>query len=627
MVRVVQYSKSFVALLVFVATSMFASAQTPAWSSTPVGAGGVVGMEQSYVFVREGQVVKAFSSLTKTWASVTCVFGAPITYNYNEHLLVKDGPMFHAFSPRTAMFSSQFVANPGATLVPPTGPQTWHSAVVDGNVVHVYLALHGTWIPVPTTGVPTVTVGRLCLLIGDATGMRAMSSYYGSAVPCPDPGVSVLGAFGATAAVINASAALPVVWAYSAHLNVWRAQPVVSTPTAISNGLISGIVAIRDALSVHFFSSHTATFASVPVTSNASVFVNRQVGLVVDGPTATAFSGILGTTVSTSVSGTVSVDAKDFFSIVNDASGRRCFSGPTGQWSSVMPGAFNVLSGGSHQAVCLLVDASTSTPSYVYSSILNQWVPVPPIPGSTPYVRSDLAAIQDPAGGLWAMSATDPTWVFQSAPPGCTVTLGTSSFVARNGTQLYAFNPRAVAWRSFAAATPIVGSAQHMCAAVLWDATTLYGWSTFADRWETTPLSGSVVQSNAEIYNGWVRTVDTLHTFGGAGELLTTTDFPDYVRVATAGSPFRLDLAGSPGASALVVASPARADMMTPWGRLQIDPNFAALLAAPAVPSGGTWGMTLLVPPGLSGTTVFFQAVLFGTSGPVLTNSAQVRLY
>jgi hypothetical protein len=93
------------------------------------------------------------------------------------------------------------------------------------------------------------------------------------------------------------------------------------------------------------FSSHAATFTTIPASPTASVFVNRQVGLVVDGATAIGYSGILGTTESASVSGTVSVDAEDFFSIVADASGRRCFSGPTGHWSTVIPGSYFVMSG------------------------------------------------------------------------------------------------------------------------------------------------------------------------------------------------------------------------------------------------------------------------------------------
>jgi hypothetical protein len=72
-------------------------AQSPAWSSTVVGSSPPSSAWSSRTCsCAKGRSSRRFP-LTKRWTSVTCVFGNPVTYNYNEHLLVKDGPMSHAY--------------------------------------------------------------------------------------------------------------------------------------------------------------------------------------------------------------------------------------------------------------------------------------------------------------------------------------------------------------------------------------------------------------------------------------------------------------------------------------------------------------------------------------------------
>jgi hypothetical protein len=57
----------------------------------------------------------------------------------NEQHVVRDGPsMFWGYSAWTGRFAAQFAFSPGAMLLPPSSPQTWHSIVADGNLLHVF---------------------------------------------------------------------------------------------------------------------------------------------------------------------------------------------------------------------------------------------------------------------------------------------------------------------------------------------------------------------------------------------------------------------------------------------------------------------------------------------------------
>jgi hypothetical protein len=127
------------------------------------------------------------------------------------------------------------------------------------------------------------------------------------------------------------------------------------------------------------------------------------------------------------------------------------------------------------------------------------------------------------------MSATDPSWVYQAAPPNSTVSLGTSSLVAateRNSSRSTRASGLGVRRRRRGRSS----ERRSTCARRSFGMPRRSTVGRPSPIVRTAPLSGSVVQSNAEIYNGWARTSTTLHAFGGAGELLTTTDFPDYVR-------------------------------------------------------------------------------------------------
>jgi hypothetical protein len=181
-------------LLLLVATTLPIRSQIPAWSSVPASPGVALGLEQSYGYAVQGATVQAFSAITGAWTSLTALHGAPAITRSNEHFVVRDGGTFHAYSPRTGLFSAQATLASQAALLPQSTPQTWHSVLLDGNAVHVDFALAGAWQTLVFASPPQIHNGTFTILIQDGPDVLALSSFYGSTVTLP--GATAIGAFG-----------------------------------------------------------------------------------------------------------------------------------------------------------------------------------------------------------------------------------------------------------------------------------------------------------------------------------------------------------------------------------------------------------------------------------------------
>lgn len=609
-----------------------AFAQTSPWSSIAASSPQSVQLEQALLVVTQGNTVNAFSALTKTWTAITTVFGPPTNSLLNEHLVVRDGPVFYGYSPRNATFQAQFAFAPGATVVPSASPQTWHSIVIDGNHVHAFFAFTGQWITYAFSSPPTVTSamnGRFCFLVSEGSNLYAVSSFYGTLVPAPAGAVSA-GSFGNVAMATSTG----MVHGFGASQNRWASMPVTSSPAIAAGNAQCAFVSVNDGAAISLFSGNTGTFTTLPAAATASANLERYAAVFVDASNAYGYSALLGTYATLPISGPVTVIKQQMFALVDDGTNLIAYSAAKGQFAAPIPKTGLSLL---HKAqIAALMPGGSNVPAAVYSSYRNQWDSGPGIGSGTLYLTAVSAVVEESTGGLWGWSDRGPAWILEAAPPMEIAVAGTSppnlaeTFFARQGTMIYAFNPRTSAWRTATTTNPASLVRAHHCAILAQDGASVWGFNIWSDTWSGQSLQAAYLNGGGQVESGWATDGVRIFGYGGVGQLNTITEFPDLYRASTLGSLFRLEVNGEPNALALVAFAFGPASVpVPPYGTLLLDPATLAILAQAAIPAGGVFTLTLQIPndPGLSGVTPHFQAGIYGPSGLYLTNSVFPTIY
>jgi hypothetical protein len=599
-----------------------ACAQLADWVSVVASPTAQVQLEQSIIAVRDQNRVHGFSAVTHAWTSITAVAATPTLTIFNEHFIVRDGPVFYGYSPRTGAFAAQATFSPAAVLANAGGPTTWYSAVTDGNNVHVFFALSGQWITFVFASPPTVIPGRLCLLLVDGGTIYGVSAFYESLVPLLVPNATVSGAYGNAAVATSPGS----VHGFSAYRNTWASIPFTGPATVTTGHAQPGFVAIRDTTSLAFFSGHTGSFSTPPVSPSATMNLHRETAIVLDGNTVVGYSGMLGHHATSQFSSPPAVHLRDWFALLDDGQGLVAYSAATGTFAAAFSGTWQITS---NQQVAAVTAPGASLPTAVYSAYTNTWTLIPALSAATVYVPCTSVILADLAGGLYAFSARGTGWIHQPTPPLDAVQTSFSTFCARAGTTLYSFNPKTVAWRSTDTFAPAVSIATYYGSLIANDGAAAYGFSHFTDRWSAIPLTGPVVSSGVQIQAAVVRESNVVRGYSGLGQMSTTGEYPFFWRTASQGGRLRIELAAEPGMEAFIALSPVAADIPTPYGTLFIDPAAMLLLAQPTLPASGLFTLSLQIPvaPGFSGTEIHFQAAVLGPPGLYLTNSALSTVY
>lgn len=594
-----------------------AGAQHGPWSSLPAS-GATLQNEQSLVVVTLGNTVFAFSAFTKNWAAVTGVYGPLSRTLLNEHLIVRDGSVFHGYSPRTGGFTA-LAASAGATLATNSNAQTFSSAVIDGNRVHVFFAFTGQWQTYTFPSAPSVTMGRFCLLIGAAGTTYAISDFYGTLVPAP-AGATPLRADGNMAFATAAGQ----LHGFGAGSNSWSTLNVAATPTIAIGNTQPTCASIRDGVTTAMFSGHTGTFATLPVSPSATVTLERELGIAVDGSLVVGYSGLLGTQAVLPMAAPPVVTMQQMFALVDDGTGVTAYSGTTGTFATPYVDPAAAIQTRAQIAVAFV----GSNPVAAYSSMRNRWDPVAVAPGSAAYMNAVALVTVDPAGTVTGWSQRGSGFVTATTGPVDAVTVGTNppntpeTIWLRAGNTMWTFNPRTEAWRSVTTAAPASLIRAHYQVILAQDGTNAYGFDIWNDAWSVEPLIGGYVGGSGQVQSGYVNDGTVIHAYGGFGALAMLGEFPDFYRAATAGMPLRHDVLADPGTFVVLLASVAPAYAVLPFGTLLIDPNVMATLMIATAPPSGVLTHTMFVPSGATGTEWFFQAlVLGGPSGLYLTNS------
>jgi hypothetical protein len=609
-----------------------APAQLPAWSSIPATASQTVQLEQSLLVVTQGNTVRAFSALTKSWTAISTLFGTPAVTLMNEHVVVRDGPMYYGYSPRTGAFTSVFVSSPAPTIVGVASPQTWHTVVIDGSLLHVFYAFSGQWISYAFPSAPVVTTamnGRYCFLVSEGGNLFGVSSFHGALVAAP-PGATALGAWG------NVGIASSSGWVhgFSAARASWASMPAAATPVVTTGNAQPACVAINDGVSLSMFSGHTGWFTTLPVPATAGLHLDRYVAVALDGSNAHAYSALLGTSASLAFAAPPTVIKQQMFVLLDDGSNLTAYSPAKGAFGISIPTGGMTLQ--TRAQIATLTPAGSGAPAAVYSSYRNEWFGGPGAGGAASYLTAASVVVESAGGGLWGWSLRGDGWIHQPAPALEVAIAGTSppalaeTFFGRAGTTLYTFNPRTGAWRTTTTTAAATLVRAHHSVVVAQDGLAAYAFDLWSDRWTTQPLQAPYSNGGGQVQAAWVTDGVGVHAYGGMGQLAMSGEFPDFYRATTIGSRLALQIAGETGAWMLLGVSLVPATIpVPPAGTLFLDPASIVLIVNGSIAGSGIFELGIQLPadPALSGLTPHFQAAIAGPAGLYLTNSVFPTIY
>jgi hypothetical protein len=377
-----------------------------------------------------------------------------------------------------------------------------------------------------------------------------------------------------------------------------------------------------------FYSGHRGAFRFLPASAAATVSLSRQVAIVVDGLVATGYSGLLDVLAVASLSGTPVVTLQQDYALVDDGTGLPPFNAVRGAFGPALPGAFDLLAGGQ---IAVATPAGMTDPLAADSAHSNSWVPAPSIANPAKLMTGCAAMLVDaPAGIAHALGARGQGWValatagaIEAAWSGGGAFSGT--LCVRSGSTVHAFDPRTQRWRSKATSGVVSGFLGQAAALVVNDGVQAYGFSNTRDSWAAVQLSGPVQSQLIQTHAAILFDGSFVRGFAGVGQVSTIGEYPDFWRSMSLGSRFRVDVAGEPGAVALLAFSPFAAEIPSPpFGTLLLDPTTVFILAQAGLPGSGVFGLTVQVPdaPVLSGLELHFQAGILGPAGVYLSNSA-----
>lgn len=629
------------ALLAIVSSQAIAVAQLPDWASINVTNPSSISLEQSYCAVQEGNKVHAFSCFSRRWTSITARYGAPTLFILNDCFLFQDGPVVYGYSPRTGRFAAQMTLSASAQVVQRVTPQTWLALVTDGNRIHVFQAIQGTWTTHQFTAkivAPYVVMGTKCaFVLEDLVTVWGISAFYGTAVRLNiNDAASIVGAFGNSGLAQSKG----FLHGFSSYKNTWTSVAAsVQTPTTHTGNAQAAFVAISsEAATMLYFSGHTGTFASHTVAGTPTLTVDRAVAVTVDGTTAYGYSALLGKVSKTSVAAEPTVTKQQFYALVDDGSSLQAFSATTGTFAKGIQAKTADIT--TRAEMAYHQPSSASYPTEVYSQYLNQWTATPTLSTATPpkaHILAGAVVLEEATGTLHAISMRGTKWISQATSKVDQVYLGSSrpllemTFVAQSGNTLYAFNERTQAWRSTTTSAPITEFQGNNTAFITLDGKNAYGFGNWSDRWSSIALTSTpVTKATAQVQSAYIHEGNFVHAFSGIGQTSTSHDYPEYWRAATQGARIQVDLAAEPEALGVLALSLREANIpLPPNGTLLIDPAVMLILSMPTLPPNGIFNLGLQVPevPALSGLDLHLQSAVFPATQPFyLTNAIAIRI-
>jgi len=598
-----------------------AAAQKPSAFAQRSFVGGVPAQRASLgkvVAVAHGGELAAWSAFTRRWVSEPLAT-SPTLVALNDAVLARDGLRWVAFSAMRGRFES-FVASASSQLLNPSSQNNDSIALVrDGNVLHAFSAFTGRWSSRSISAAAAIVVQRHVALVVDGTLASGLDAFTGQwhdvALDGPVVQLSADGVAGfcATATTAHGFSALHRAWSSSpcsssgqAHRNddwvVWHDGAVALGYSGIANVFATAATGPITAQHgddlfgafvtpglVHAFSAVTGTWSVAPMANGATLRVGAAAALVVDGPQLQAYSAPLGS----------------FISLAVDAS------------NEAVAGC-----------VVAVQERATGRP-WLFSALTGQWVAAPASAASSMPRLSTTGALLHSTGGALAFSARTHAFVPLAAnQPVFECNESSAPLLAWDASDVWCFDGRADRWlRVPRTGTGALAPQVWRTSAFVIDGADAIGFSTQGGAVERFPLPGPLVSFRANSESASLVTADTVVGISGVPEPYCLPQFPEFRRVAAAGSPFQLHQRLLQNEVALLgfglsLASPLP---IAGLGELLLDPAACAttLLLPENDSDRAVFSVQIPADPAMRGASVWFQALVVDAVGSAwLTDSS-----
>lgn len=585
------------ALATVLATSL--SAQLPDWTTYTPNNPTFFFAESSIVAVEDATGFHVWSSYTRAYSHLPVGPGR-LFYGQDDSCVIVDTATNTAYGYAThlGVFRPLPLNGVPVAATPNTGP-VWMVALRDGNDVHFFSGLHGDWATVNFATAPTVAIGRMVGVATDGARTVAVSSHFGTPVEL-GVGATAVDAVGYCGAARDANN-----WhVFSAHRNRWHSIPATAAAALVKPPSRAGYVIIEEPGSSIWYSALTDTQAILSPSPSATRTLQANVGAVQDGNTLFGYScatGTFATTTTTSGWQTVTVQQET----IGAADGADVLA------LGVLGGNWVRLAGAQLSGVdfgTVLAQEQASGNYHAFSCMTDNWSAAPVGTYSGFYTTYNGAILIEPSGTMQGFSANRGTWTAQVAPPADTYFRSKAAFCARSGTRLDAFNGRDGTWATLNAAGPANVTVFDF-AVMADDGQNVHCFLCYNETWS----SQAVVSTQRQLRDECAYAYDgtTVFTWSGSPQVTEWANMPEYWRILARGGRMNLSVAAEPNSFAFVVVNLARTDLLTPFGRLLVEPNGAAVWGTP-IPAVGTAQTGLTVPdqPWARGLVVYTQAVV-----------------
>jgi hypothetical protein len=256
------------------------------------------------------------------------------------------------------------------------------------------------------------------------------------------------------------------------------------------------------------------------------------------------------------------------------------------------------------------------------AALRDQWVAAPTDPSTD--IRPQFESIlRVTANGVDAFSARTASFASTTSTGGIALLNQGAIAAVVDGDSIDVFDPTLCRWID----QPTGASPQfavHRLVGVGRDATHLHGYSLFTNTWESIPFQGTVTASQPNSSIGYATTTSHLYVFTGNGSLSNHSRFPEFSRFATIGAPFVRMQCGNPGAFVFGLFSFTGAENTTPFGILRVDPN-PIVMSLGSVPADGLLRTSLQIPNDawLHGLELHMQDLVLRPNGTLFLSNAQ----
>ncbi len=567
--------------------------------------------------IQEPGQIHVWSTMLKRWFALPVSSSAQF-YGFDDHVLIVDGMQLNEFSTRFGRFETVQLNAPGPVVLPAPAP-THLAVAIDGNDVHVFSAMTGTWSTVHmTTSVSHASIDKLVAVVSDGNQTYGFGAQTNTPVALSTTGVTAVEAHGYGGYAMSGGQ----IHLFSGTRDSWRTEPFGTSDTVETGTLRAGMLVVHDATTYRFWSALTDDVASITVSPSAMLTLGDHASVLVDGSMVHAFSAPAGT-LSTRLFNAPAVAASSaYFVLIQDGADLHAFSGPRATWSVLTGGASGNLVTNALSSSAVVQDANGV--NHLYSAVKSTWSATSPISGAVPYLTYAGAVIADPAGGLYGYSAlSDSITPLPGVSPSAVYQFG-GNFCAQSGTRLDVFNPQLPAWRTAVTPVPATNISLHHQAVIAQAGNEVWFYGSYDDRWSRIVLPSAPTSTSVADQCGYVNAGDTVCAFGASGQIQNQAIFPEWWRLLTRGTDSTWNIVGEPGALPILILGFGPANIQIPGiGRLLVDPATAATAVLQPLPLLGATAVRLAVPddPSLSGLELFAQAAIVRGDAIYLTNA------